>query len=347
MNFLRREFGTIIVVTTVTVLIWAWAAGETRTQQDVFARLEFRAPTSGQYIVDTDTQQVSISIEGSRLAIQKAIQLLEKPLDLPIGVDGVPGDPGQHFVDLVSVLRQHDELRSTGATITGSSPTTAQLSVDELVTARADVRLTLPNTQLAGDAIVDPGSVTLTMPASLRDSRTGTFVVDAVGTTSLLSQLTPGREHEIEIALRPPEGIDLDRDRVTIEPSKVVAKFTIQSQISETTLDSVRLQLSCPHEVLEEFDVDLNPTNYQDVTVRASRDVISAIESGEMVVIGFVHLSSNDCESSITSKPVTYFMAMDRRELALTGGVSVDVERNDDSMPDIGITVSRAANGTP
>lgn len=347
MKFIPREFGTILMVTTVTVLIWSWAASETRAGADVFVTLNFRPPVTGGYVVEPSTARVTIKIEGSRLALQNAQALQEETLDFPLGVAGVPGEPGTHTIDLASILNLDSRLNETGVTILGTVPAAIQLNIDEIVEAKASVRLTLPDMQLDGDPTVEPDTVTVRMPRRLRDLRSGSLVVDAVGNKQRLQQLEPGRQHEIEIQLRPPDGLDPARDNVEIVPGKVTARFAIRSQMSETVIDTVRMQVSCPHEVLREFDVDLEPTTLRNVTVRASRDIISKIESGETVVLGFVHLSSLDCESGVESKPVTYFMALDREQRGLSAGRTIEATIGDsDDLPDIALKITRVAAPT-
>jgi len=344
---LHRELGTFLTVALVTILIWSWAASETRDRQEVVLTLAFAGGERD--VIEPSSTRVTVTIEGSQLALQRAQALQDTPLRFERGKGQLKGESGTTIVfEVAGSLLEHERLAATGVTVISTQPASINLQLDELVDVEAPVRLTLPATQLDGDPVVTPDTVTLRIPKSLRDRRTVDFIVDAVGDRQRLQQLAPGRQHEMEIQLRAPEGIDnATRDRIQIEPPRVTAKFALRSQIAETLVESVRLQVACPHEVLSEFNVDLETTTLSDVTVSAPRDVIARIESGEAVVLGFVHLSSLECESGIESKPVTVFMALDRAQRGLTRGTSVDVSIGDGvDAPTVALTITRVATPT-
>ena len=76
-----------------------------------------------------------------------------------------------------------------------------------------------------------------------------------------------------------------------------------------------------------------------DVTVRANEDLIRRIESNEVTVIALLHLSNQEKEQGIRTKPVAYFLALgdnwsDATPVEATVGGS-------DTPPDIALDIRR------
>ena len=68
----KTRLGTYLVVTAITLLIWIWAAGETRDEDTVYARVKVLASSDFETIVSpTGDQQVDIGVKGSARSIQR------------------------------------------------------------------------------------------------------------------------------------------------------------------------------------------------------------------------------------------------------------------------------------
>ncbi|MHC4991302.1 MAG: hypothetical protein ACYTGC_10005, partial [Planctomycetota bacterium] len=62
---MRTDLWTLALVTIGTVVIWFWAAAETRTQATVYPRVQFKAAEAGRWRITPDRQPVTVRIEGS------------------------------------------------------------------------------------------------------------------------------------------------------------------------------------------------------------------------------------------------------------------------------------------
>ena len=301
----RKDIWTWLIITAVTALIWYWAAGETRVTRTLPTRLEFivAGEDPADWIIEPKTLSVAIEAEGSARAIRNAEQAVKgRKLS-----HAIAADVGRLPVDVTQVLRDHPEVQATGITIISTDPNTRELDVDEIVASPATV-LPLPGVE-ADDVVVEPPQVTVRMPSRSRPLYVSDLTVEPVVQPARLERLAPGARHTLEnVELRLSAGLPAG-GRVTIDPPRVKIMFTIRSRIREMPLDyPVRVLIAGPHED-HEF-VELEPKQLRDVTVTVSDELGRKIESGEAVVFAVLHLKSREREERITSKPITYFIAI-------------------------------------
>ena len=240
----RKDFWTYVIVTMVTVLIWTWAAAETREERTFYVRHEFIVPDPTTWVVRASDDGTAVTVEGSVRALRQMAATVSEPVALHVGANGVPGDAGDHIVDVAAVLAADQSLRGTGVSILSADPPTIGLEIDQLATARADVRVRLPGIQ-HDEMVVTPSTATITMPARLRGRWPDVLTVEAVADPLRLAQLEPGSRHTIQVSLRLPEALAAEPS-VQVTPSEASITFPIRSRIRETTLDTVRVQLSGP-----------------------------------------------------------------------------------------------------
>jgi hypothetical protein len=327
-NF-KKDIWTYLLVTIVTVLIWIWAAGETREQRLLFVSMEFVPTDPTSWNVEPSHGAVTLTVEGSKRALERAVTVRSEPLELVLGTAGVPGDAGIYAVDMAATLSVQEKLRETGVVILASDPPTIELDIAPIVRIPAEIRVLLPGVRTEGEVAVRPEQATVALPSDLRDRWPEIPTVEASVDPSRLERLEQGIEHSIEVALRPPGGLD-ELPQIRIEPPTAVVTFTIQSRIRQLTLDRVRVQLAGPPESYSEYRVNLQDTVLRNVTVMADGDLIQQIERGEATVVAVVQVSNRDKENQIETKPVTYFVA-------LLG----------DQDDDVGVFVDAIVDGSP
>lgn len=333
---LKRESGTILIVTAVTILIWFWAAGETTGTERFSARISFTLPEPASWQINQRQDFISITLEGSRLALQQAEQLLRQGLSLPL-----QAAVGRQTVDMPDAIRMLGDLESTGVKIVAVEPTTLDVEVDQIVAVTSRVRPSLPGVQTVGEVTIEPAEVTVTMPSALRQRFAGDLQVEAFVDRNRLDRLTPGQRHTLQVPLRGPDGLTVF-DGVNIEPSTAKLSFTVQSRMREHRLDSVRVQLAGPPEDNREYVVDLNETVLRDVTIIAESDLIRRIEADEVFVVAMLHLSNREKEQGIDRKPISYFLALVPDDHGGTRGVIVDARvAGSTNLPIVRFRVSR------
>jgi hypothetical protein len=305
----RNDIWTWLIIASVTLLIWYWAAGETRVTRTLHTRLEFvvAGAEPADWLIDPAAIPVDFEAEGTARAIRNAEEAV-KGRRLSIAL---PAGAGIQRLDVTQLLRDHPDVQATGITIVSADPSTRELELDELVASPALV-LPLPGVE-ADDVVVEPAQVTVRMPGAKRPLYGPDLTVEPVVPQRQLERLAPGTRHTLEnIPVRLSEGLPagLPADTaVEIDPPQVKISFTIRSRIRQVELDyPVRVLIAGPHEDHEY--VELEPKQLRDVTVTVPDELARKIESGEAVVFAVLHLKSREREARITEKAVTYFMAL-------------------------------------
>lgn len=306
----RDRLWTYALVTGVSILIWFWAAAETRDRDSASFRLQLKpARPTEQIVAPREIPTAVVEMEGSKLALERARKLASGPaLQLTVGNE-LPSfsDPA---ADLAQVLEKNKELRDTGVSVVAVAPASFQLEVDALVPVSASVRHDLPGVETEGDVIVEPAQVVVHLPSRHLPSDDLTVLAHVPQTR--LERLEPGVQTTIEdVRLRlPPQFANVKS--VTIEPPEVNVTFTVLSRIKEITLPTVWVQIASPAEDHQEYIVEIEDRSLNDVTIKATGDLVEKIRRNDSSVIALVHLSHKEKERGIQSKPVTCFMAIPR-----------------------------------
>ena len=299
-----QEIWTIMLVTIVTVLIWVWAAGETRERKDPLnATVQFTVPDPENWVIQPEQQSMVMVIEGSQLALRRAQQLLNEPL-----VISVPAVIGRQTVNLPERVRQHDELRATGLSLISIEPQQASIELDKIERLSVAVKPNLPGVQTEGEITVEPPEVTIAVPSRLRSRFGEGFTVDAVMEKAELDRLQPGLQHTLDVRLRLPEGFATNDVRLT--PARAKLTFTIRSRTREVRVDTIRVQVAGPPEDADMYSVEIEPRQLNNVTITADADLVRRIQNNEVPVIAMLHLSSREKETRIESKRISGFVAL-------------------------------------
>ena len=130
----RTDLWTILLITGVTLIIWWWAAGETRVERALPMRLEFAVSGQQRWEVLPRSIPVAVVAEGSQRAIRQAEQL--RALGVPL-----PANRGRQTVDLFETIRDHPQILSTGITVVSTDRKTLDVDLDEIVSVPAQVVL--------------------------------------------------------------------------------------------------------------------------------------------------------------------------------------------------------------
>jgi hypothetical protein len=343
---IRERMWTYALVTAVAVLIWYWAAAETRTQDSATFRLAFVPAPQIEQIVSPPGLDATVQMAGSQLAIKRARSLAaERPLRMTAGNE-LPTE-GQHRIDLVELLESHDPLTDTGVRIVSADPASVQITIDDLVPVTAEIKADTPGVEPEGLAI-DPPQAVVKLPSRLLDTVGGDLTVEAHVPQTRLDRLEPGVMNTVEnVKLRLPGLLAGDRS-VRIEPPKATVKFTVRSRIKETTLPTVRVQIAGPPEDHEEYVVQIEESTLVDVTIKADVDLIRQIERGEARVVALVHLSHDEKERGVASKPVTCFMALPRDESSSLEATIVEAAINgSNQLPVVRLRITERSASSP
>lgn len=303
---LRSQLPTLLIVTVVAVLIWLWAAGETRETDKRTFRVQFTTQMPTEHIVQPNEMTLAVEIEGSRSALRSA-QAMGSPIVLTL--DAGLGD---HSVDLAQLLNDHPGLRDARISVISTDPPTQDLMIYKLTSATARVEEPdLGRLQVDGAVAIDPPQVTIHMPQRLKRRLGPDITVKAVLDPTKLEQLKPGEPARLTARLQLPESLASQRS-VSITPTAVMVSFTARSNIRETTLPTVPVHISGPWKDHDEYVVEVTEADrfLENVTVTADAALIDRIEAGDVKVFALVHISSTEKEQGIEAKPVTCFLAL-------------------------------------
>lgn len=302
----RDRFWTYLLVTTVTVLIWLWAAFETRDNRSQSYLVVFAPSAPTDQVVTPRERTIAVDLEGSRLALERAGKL-KSPLVLTVGNE-LPSKPGVHRTDVVEILERHDVLTDTGVGVVAADPPFIDLEIDDLVPITAAVvpMLTGLDTE---EREVNPPQATVRLPGRLREIAGAELTVEAHLLQASLEGLEPGRSYNLPATLGLPESLRSVQS-ATIEPPMATVSFKVKSRIKQVTLPTVRVQIAGPPEDLKEYLVEVEDRALSDVTIKADGTLIQQIDRGQVTVVALVHLSTNEKERRIDSKAITCFMAL-------------------------------------
>jgi hypothetical protein len=307
----RNEIGSYVIITAVAVLVWIWAANETREQETVISKVQFVVPDDGAWIIEPDNFAVSMVVEGSRLAIQNVEALARSGFIVELAPE-----VGVQIVDVESKLIANQALRETGSVLRSIDRPSATPSVDRLVPVQLTVLPSLPGVQFETQPRIDPPTATLSLPSRLQ-SQYSDIRVQAFAGQDQTASLPEGVQRTLDVPLRILPDALAANEHVTVVPSRVRLSFTIRSQTRELKLNQpVKVQLAGPFEDQKDFYVEFETDTLRDVTVSADADLVRRIESGEATVVAVVYLRSIEKEriaaggTGSAEVPVSYFMAM-------------------------------------
>lgn len=306
----RDRIWTYALVTGVTLLIWFWAAMETRDQGTASFKIELIG--AADQVVTPSELTVHVQMEGSSLALERALQVAQTPIGLTVGNE-LPSQTGIQRLKLLEVLERNEVITDTGVSLVSVDPIDLDIEVDSLVRVTLPVEPVLPGVELEGAVTVDPPEVTVRMPRRIRERAGGDLRVEASVLGQRLDRLKPGVLNTITATLDLPTRLAGD-PTVTIDRRTVEIKFTVKSRIKQTILPTVRVQIAGPPEDHEEYFIEIENPTLTNVTIKADGELISQVERNQAVVVALVHLSQREKERGITQKPVTCFMALPRDE---------------------------------
>lgn len=340
MGLRKDNILTYIIITAVTLLIWIWAATETREQQTFSMRVEFAVPDPEDWRLEPQHRSPMLTVQGSRLALDRTQELARRPIRVEVSPL-----PGTKTIDLLSAVREHPEIEATGVQVLSADPASIELRIDEIIRVPARVRTYFPRVQTVGDINVEPEEVTVAMPRGLRQQFPTELIVEPTVDPQRLDRLEPEVPHTIEAPLRLADGLAMG-DRVTIEPPRAQLSFALRSRIREMTLDSVRVQLAGPPEDHHDYIVEVEDAVLRDVTIRADSNLIDRIEAREALVVAVLHVSSREKEQRIQSKPVSYFLAMHTDATGAIHSRIIDAEVDGSTdAPEIRLRIERKDAG--
>jgi hypothetical protein len=306
----RERIVSIVAVSLVTLLIWMWAAGETRETEPAFTDIRFVAPTADSMrILPGEISTLRLQVRGPRRAIDAVAEKLREPIPVTAGTNGVPSEPGPHEIDLALLGEAIVSQWRLPVTVVGAEPESMTIEILPLTTREVRVVPVLPSgVRTTGRIEVVPETATIVLPndlAAIEDLQLEARVSDRD-----LAGRETGRRHQFEVPLQAPASLAGSRDSIRIQPRNAEVRLALDSNDAELTLSSpVPVQIAGPAADLDDWTVEVDPASafLRDVVLRGPAETIQRLRDrdGDVGVIAFVHLTSDDLLKRIEEKPVT------------------------------------------
>jgi hypothetical protein len=294
----------ILFVTALTIVVWVWAAGNTKYTSDETVTVFFSPPEGSKSTILPESTSLTLTFSGTRSAVDSAKTACENGLFLTLG----DTDEQLTLSEISRRISSLDTIKDTDALINDAYSKQFPLKIQTVELVEAAIEINLPNVTVSGDATVDPATITLHIPKKIRKTFPKAITVQAVVSEAALQQLQPGIVHTKDAVIRLPEG--LEAAGVTASPNRVEVTFKIQSSTKTKDLVQVRILIAGPPEDYSAYSVNLARKTIPNVTIQADASLINGIEDGKVKVFAILRLASSDMEQQITTKRITSFLAI-------------------------------------
>ncbi|HZW08452.1 MAG TPA: hypothetical protein VFF69_00975 [Phycisphaerales bacterium] len=325
---------TIVLVTFVSVLIWAFAEGQSLQTKRADVDVHFPANSDSPYVVRVLDDQgwrgrVELQVEGPATSLESLELALRAPLSLdPDLVEGVPSESGEHTLELREVLRNLPVFRTRGVTVISTEPQNVRVMVEELTTQAIPIRVEVAPGEIEGSAeVVGRPEATVRLPARAAAQLTSESRLIARVRAEDLARLEPGRRAVLpNVRLEPGPDL-LGVQPLEITPDKVDVQLLVRSKTETLVLPSVPVDVRIPPDLMDVWVIEIPPEEQtiRDVHVTGASDLIERIRTNQQPVTAFVRLTYTDLERGVTSAqaeftnlPSQLTIEADDREVRLT-----------------------------
>lgn len=311
-----RHLPTYLIVTVITLLIWVLAESESVLTQTIRADVMIGADGDGRRILQIEpgqdfTGSVLLRLEGATSRLDLLSSSLRSAIRLVPPMPGLPAEPGQHRVDLRSVLRAHPDIRDSGVTIVDVDPPFVAVSIDEIISRDAKVVVRVPDGSITGAATPTPASVSLRLPSRMSASLVAAPEVIARIDQQTIATLPEGKYSTIpSVSLEVPAGLRAGPggQHVQVDPAQVSVALTPRSREATRVLPSVPVQILIPPIEFNRWDISLAQADQSitDVTVTGPSELVEQTgPGGRLFVVAVVQPRFEELEQAArTGEPL-------------------------------------------
>jgi hypothetical protein len=324
---------TIILVTFVTLLIWAFAEGQSVQTKRTVAEITFPPVTADTYATRVAEDQgwrgrVELLVEGSTTSLERLESELRRAISLTPGMEGVPRESGEYTVDLRQALRNLPEFRTHGVTVVSAEPGSVRVVVEELRTIEVPVRVEVPPGEVEG-AEARPAQVTVRLPARVADRLGGSASVVARVRSEDLTRFETGRQVTVPgVRLEPGPELAGVQPLEILRP-QVDVPLVVRSKSEVLLLETVPIDIRIAPAELAVWEITVPPEEQflKDVRVTGPSELIERIRSSDddLEIRAYVRLPYDLLERGVTSfqaeftrLPTPLTIEVEDREVRLT-----------------------------
>ncbi|MEM9166680.1 MAG: hypothetical protein AAGB48_06615 [Planctomycetota bacterium] len=304
---------TVAVVTVLALLVWVVAEGESLSVAGVELPVTLAPQPSGSLVIEPSggsgwTGSVYVEVGGSASAVTRMRDRLASGLRLRPGDPGVPTEPGEHSLDVVSLVNASMPDAGGAVSIRSIEPQTLAVIVERIEQDEIEVDVLLPDDVSASAVVAEPRRVRLTYPSSVAGQvQSGLRASASLAAGQLAVPALGDRVTVRNVLLTLPEGL-LDQRFVRLDPPAVTVIATIEAQMSSITLPTVPVQVQRPAFQADRWIVTVAPEDQllTDVTVTGPATLIEQIRDGILPIFATVRLSPDDLDRRVASKEVGF-----------------------------------------
>ncbi|MCC6284920.1 MAG: hypothetical protein IT439_06395 [Phycisphaerales bacterium] len=301
---------TIVLVTLVTLLVWAFAEGESLrsdTRQNVRLRVT-ATPDLTVSLTGSEWTGVirTLRVQGPSTSIAKVLDRVSGGIEIVPGRD-VSGDPGESTINLREVLSRHPDFAGTGVRVQEVEPATLALAVDRMVSLEARVVVPLPPGDSAFSAQANPATVRVSVPQRLLASESfkGFAAAPEVRVrvpADALDDITPSAPLVLSAAeLAMPQEV---APGVRIDPRSVRVTITRRVRESSKVLTTVPVHIRLPAVIASTYEIQVEPDSetVDEVTLTGPSDLVDQTGLGgsfQYQVVAEVELLPSEIEAAL------------------------------------------------
>jgi hypothetical protein len=274
---LRESIKTLLIVSSLTILIWVWAETQQMLQQVPISGVELKLTTSDRERIlslhDSGNPVVTLKVTGPKTGVAKVTEELTRTVPNFKEIDLGRNLPvGTRTFSLLDRIKDLQLFKDNGVSVTDVSPSSVTVDIDSVATVYVDV---LPPPQVADKLQTygfEPAKVHVRGPSSLIDDRTPVYA-DLESAEALK---TPGQKElpSVRLFTRLP-----DRAGIQIDPPAVRAILEVKGD-ETAKWDTMTVFVSGPQSLLDKYVVkfDDDKNFIRDVTFIGPKDIIEELK---------------------------------------------------------------------
>lgn len=302
---------SFLLISVIALTIWLFAEAESLSSYSGITRVQFISGEGSNRTVrvaDGFSGSVSVEVEGSRVAIDRAREILSAGVRLELGKTGVPFVDGAHSVNLVEAIQAYRPLAAAGVQVTSVSPQNVSLRITELETRQVPVDASLPGVQIVGAIRITPESLPVRLPRSEWEAMKEPLRLVVRLGDEQIARLPAGGVARVEArALAPASTSGVDPFPTGAGNAVVSLEFTVKDRNATAQFAAVPVQVLLPPIEAGVWRVQIESQD-QFLTLEATgpSETIERLQAADAPLIALLALSSDDLERGIASKEVSF-----------------------------------------
>jgi hypothetical protein len=303
----RQKFQTYLLVSMVTILVWLYAEAETVKPETMQIDVMFEG--SNYQLVDPAAPfgvNATFRCNASQLADLEGL----KTTGQAFKIDVTAREDGAHAIPLLERIEKNPRIQQLGIVVERVNPPEKQVRIERLEKVEVAVEFDRGNRELADQAVIDPSSVIVTAPLSLKPWLTS-IKLPARLDEERFAGLAEGVEHKLtNVSIDLPYQLQ-QRDGVSISHDAVSVAFTIIRQ-TDTLASQLSVLIQGPAPAMADFQIVPEEEGRVTVELTGPRSTIEKIKARELTEI-WAELRFRSYEDLAQlaegAKPVSRFLA--------------------------------------